>query len=80
MVDTVQHSITATRIPLIPAFNQTHKESKRREKRRYKDRFAKDAITSSGQEESKIYSQTASNQESPSACSGAKKKRIDIIV
>jgi hypothetical protein len=80
MVDTVQHSITAKRIPLISANNQTHKESKRRDKRRFKDRLAKDAITSSGQEESIIYSQTASNQESSSACSGAKKKRIDIIV
>lgn len=80
MVDTVQHFITAKRIPLIPASNQPHKDSKRREKRKSKDRFAKAAITNDGQKESAISIQATSNQEASLSSSGEQRKRIDIII
>jgi hypothetical protein len=80
MVDTVQHPITTRQIPLIPASNQTHKDAKRQDKKRFAGRHAKDAASNSGQETIKDSVQPNPDKDSSTRSSGPERKKIDIVV
>jgi hypothetical protein len=80
MVDTVQHPITTTPIPLIPASNQTFRESKRQDKKRFGGRQAKDPVTKSGEESFKKTVQPILKEDSSTCSPIPERKKIDIIV